>query len=299
MVTSPLRYRSDLQTARDRLAAFPSRAMALPQGRVEYLDDGQGPVVLLVHGIFGGHDAAVRLVAPSVLTGHRWIAPSRFGYLGTAMPVHPSVTLQADTHAALLSALGIDRAAVVAGSAGTTSALELALRHSDRVTGLVLLSSNAPGPHHDTDGIPQWLARHLWASDPLMWIARTYAARSISSLMGIPPDLPLTPADRARLEEELDSIFPVSRRVRGCLFDAYTGNKAINTLALEEVRVPTLIIHFRDDTGAPFAGAQTLAQRIPNARTLFLDHGGHLGLGDHPEVETTLHRFLHEVLTSS
>ncbi|HET8595112.1 MAG TPA: alpha/beta hydrolase [Intrasporangium sp.] len=72
--------------------------------------------------------------------------------------------------------------------------------------------------------------------------------------------------------------------------DAYPGSAP--------PRVPTLIIHFRDDTGAPFAGAQTLAQRIPHAETLFLDHGGHLGLGHHPEVETTLHRFLHEVVTS-
>lgn len=81
----------------------------------------------------------------------------------------------ADTHAALLHVRGIDRAAVLAGSAGTTSAVELAVRHPDRVAGLVLLSSSAPGPQHDTDAMPRWLARRLWALDPLMWAARTYA----------------------------------------------------------------------------------------------------------------------------
>jgi len=202
----------------------------------------------------------------------------------------------ADTHAALLHVRGIDRAAVLAGSAGTTSAVELAVRHPDRVAGLVLLSSSAPGPQHDTDAMPRWLARRLWALDPLMWAARTYATGSISSLMGVPPDLPLGPEDRARLEEELDSIFPVARRVRGCLFDAFTGNKAVNAIPLEEIRAPTLVIHFRDDTGAPFAGAQTLAHRIPYAQTLFLDHGGHLGLGEHPEVGATVRRFLGKVL---
>jgi pimeloyl-ACP methyl ester carboxylesterase len=296
MVTSPRRYRSDLRAAHERLAALPSRTAHLPAGTVDYLDDGEGPALLMVHGIFGGHDAALRLADPSDLAGRRRLAPSRFGYLGTVMPEQASVTLQADTHAALLDALAIDRAAVLAGSAGTTSALELAVRHPERVAGLVLLSSNAPGPHHDTDGIPEWLARRLWASDPLMWAVRTYASRSISSLMGVPPDLPLGPHDRARLEEELDSIFPVSRRVRGCLFDAFTGNKAINAIPLEEVRAPTLVIHFRDDTGAPFAGAQTLARRIPGAESLFLDHGGHLGLGEHPEVGTTLRVFLDKAL---
>lgn len=107
-------------------------------------------------------------------------------------------------------ALGIDRAAVLAGSAGTTSALELAVRHPDRVTRLVLLSSNAPGPQHDTDGIPEWLARRLWASGPVMWaVARM--PPGLTALMGIPPDLPLGRDDRSRLQEELDSIFPVSR----------------------------------------------------------------------------------------
>jgi pimeloyl-ACP methyl ester carboxylesterase len=296
MVTSPLRYRSDLRAAHDRLAALPGRTVSLPAGPVEYLDEGEGPAVLLVHGIFGGHDAALRLADPSVLAGRRRLAPSRFGYLGTAMPAQASVALQADTHAALLDAQGIDRAAVLAGSAGTTSALELAVRHPDRVAGLVLQSSNAPGPQHDTDAMPRWLARRLWASDALMWTARTYATRSVTSLMGIPPDLPLSPEDRARLEEELDSIFPASRRARGCLFDAFTGNKAINTIPLEQVHAPTLVVHFRDDTGAPFAGAQTLAHRIPQAQTLFLDHGGHLGLGEHPEVSTTLRNFLDTVL---
>jgi pimeloyl-ACP methyl ester carboxylesterase len=296
MVTSPLRYRSDLRTARERLAALPSRTVQLPSGPVEYLDQGHGPAILLVHGIFGGHDAALRLVDPGVLDCYRRVAPSRFGYLGTAMPEQASVLLQADTHAALLDALGVEWVVALAGSAGTTSALQLALRHPERVLALVLESSNAPGPQHDTDGMPRWVARRLWASDPLMWAARTYGERLITSLMGVPADLPLSRADRVRLDEELDALFPVSRRVQGALFDAFTGNKAINAVPLEQVRVPTLVIHFRDDSGAPFSAAETLARRIPGAQSLFLDHGGHLGLGEHPEVESTLRNFIGRVL---
>lgn len=295
MVTSPLRYRTDLAAARERLVALPSRTATLPAGPVEYLDQGGGPAVLLVHGIYGGHDAALRLAEPDVLAGYRRVAPSRFGYLGTPMPAQPSVALQADTHAALLDKLGVDRVVALAGSAGTTSALELALRHPERVAGLVLLSSNAPGPHHDKDAIPPWLARRLWASDPLMWAIRTYAPHFVTELMGVPRDLPLSRADRARLEEELDAIFPVSRRSQGVLFDAFTGNKAVNATPLEAVSAPTLVIHFRDDTAAPFAGAETLARRIPDAQTVFPDRGGHLGLGEHPEVARAIRAFLGRV----
>ena len=79
------------------------------------------------------------------------------------------------------------------------------------------------------------------------------------------------------------------------LFDAFTGNKSVNATPLEEVTAPTLVIHFRDDTAAPFAGAETLARRIPNAGTVFPDRGGHLGLGEHPEVAGAIRDFLGRV----
>ncbi|MFK5647926.1 alpha/beta fold hydrolase [Ornithinimicrobium sp. LYQ121] len=60
------------------------------------------------------------------------------------MPAQATVALQADTHAALLDAQGIDRAAVLAGSAGTTSALALAVRHPDRVAGLACSPPTRP-----------------------------------------------------------------------------------------------------------------------------------------------------------
>ena len=77
MMTSPLRYRIDHpDAARERLIALPSRTATLPAGSVEHLDQGEGPAVLLVHGIFGGHDAALRLAEPDVLAGYRRVAPS-------------------------------------------------------------------------------------------------------------------------------------------------------------------------------------------------------------------------------
>jgi len=79
------------------------------------------------------------------------------------------------------------------------------------------------------------------------------------------------------------------------LFDAFTGNKAVNATPLEAVSAPTLVIHFRDDTAAPFAGAETLARRIPDAQTVFPDRGGHLGLGEHPEVARAIRAFLGRV----
>lgn len=298
---NPLTFQRDLRAARRRLAGIRTSSVVTPAGRVEYVDKGAGFPLLLVHGIFQGHDAGLRLPPPEVLTGYRAVAPSRFGYLGTPMPAGASVQLQADTHEALLDALGIDRAVVYAASAGSTSALQLAIRHPDRVAGLVLQSANVPGPHHEKPLIPLAVARRLWSSELLMWLVRTYLTGFIvNSMMGIPKDLPLREEDRRRLEDELDGIFPVRERTEGALFDAYVGNKDINNdYELAAITAPALIVHFKDDGGPPYEGAVTLARQIPGARLVSGEHGGHLGLGEHPEIEESIRVFLAEVSGSS
>ena len=68
-------------------------------------------------------------------SGFRVIAPSRFGYFGSTLPTQRDPADQADAYALLLDHLGIDRAAIIAYSAGSASVLEFALRHPDRVVG--------------------------------------------------------------------------------------------------------------------------------------------------------------------
>ena len=293
---SPTHYRTDILTARRRLTALGPITLDTPLGRISYVDQGEGFPLLLVHGVFGGYDAGLRLIDAEVLAGYRCISPSRFGYPGTPMPSNATVQLQADAHAALLDVLGVDQAAVTAGSAGATSALQLAIRHPERVAALVLVSSNVPGPHHRREPFPRPLAQRVWGSNLLMWLVRTYLSTMIvNNMMGIPKDLPLTDADRARLDEELDSIFPVSERVQGAVFDGFTGNPDINTgYPLDTISAPTLLVHFKDDAGPPYAGAVALADAIPGARLLGIDHGGHLGLGSHPQVPREIAAFLRE-----
>ncbi len=56
---------------------------------------------------------------------------SRFGYLRTPMPADASAAAQTDAHMCLLDALGIRQAAIMGGSAGAPSALQMAIRHPD------------------------------------------------------------------------------------------------------------------------------------------------------------------------
>ena len=277
-----------LRVAGARIAALDQTALRTPDGVVRYVDLGAGAPVLLVHGIFGGADAALRQLAPLVPDGFRIIAPSRFGYLGSDLPAGASPARQADAFATLLDKLGIGKTAVVAASAGATSALQLAIRHPDRVSALVLVSPNGPGCQHDRPPMPSPVASALWGSERLMWLARRRFTARLLRTMGAPK----APgdADRDRVEAELDGIFPVTERVDGALFDAFVSNPDINHgYEFARVTAPTLVVHARDDALVPCWAAIALAQSVPGARLHVLeDGGGHLMLGDHPEVATEI-----------
>ena len=110
--------------------------------------------LLAVHGSGGGHDQGMAFAAGLASQGIRVIAMSRFGYLRTPMPIDASAAAQADAHVCLLDALGIRRTAIMGGSAGAPSALQLAIRHPDRVSALVLLVPLAYKPPTQTDSAP-------------------------------------------------------------------------------------------------------------------------------------------------
>jgi 2-hydroxy-6-oxonona-2,4-dienedioate hydrolase len=78
-------------------------------------------------------------------------------------------------------------------------------------------------------------------------------------------------------------ILPVSMRAAGLRDDTRLG-KRLQPSALESIRVPTLVISARDDGFGTYAAAQYTASRIPGARFVGFDNGGHLLVGHDAEV---------------
>src|SRR5688572_12093098 len=150
-------YLMDVERALDRVAQG-SRMAATVCGPIEYAEKGAGPAVLLVHGAGGGFDQGLEF-AELAERGLRLIAVSRFGYLRTPLPSDPSPEAQADMHACLLDALGVDRAAVVGVSAGAPSSMQFALRHPARTNALALLVPLAYSPNRSALGVYSLHAR--------------------------------------------------------------------------------------------------------------------------------------------
>jgi 2-hydroxy-6-oxonona-2,4-dienedioate hydrolase len=222
--------------------------------------------------------------------GMRVIAPSRFGYLGTPLPADASPPAQADAHACLLDALGIERAAVLGASACALSAMQLAIRHPQRVSSLVLLVPLAYRPAATTDTPPSPLAQRvllsLIGSDFMYWTAMHVARdQVIARVLATPTALVATasPAEQARVNAMIDSILPVSARADGLRNETKIAMH-LEPYALEAIRAPTLLISARDDGYGTYASAEYTASHITNAKFIGFEHGGHLWVGHDDEV---------------
>ena len=281
--------REELAAATTRLASVDRATFDAPFGAIEYaVAPGAGTPVLVSHGIFQGCDGAL-LAVRDILADRQVIAPSRFGYLGSTLPTGASPADQADAFAFLLDRLSIARADVLGISAGATAALAFASRHPQRVRRLIILSGNLPG---GTTAVvqPRW-AGTLYGDVP-MWLLRHATPGLMARLAGVPAGYARTAADDRFLSEFLDSMFPIAARTDGIAFDAFVSNDAVNTVPLEHLAAPTLLIHAADDPLASYDSAQQAATRIPDAELLTLDSGGHLGLGQTDRIRTAIDTFL-------
>ncbi|MCA9903849.1 MAG: alpha/beta fold hydrolase, partial [Anaerolineae bacterium] len=55
---------------------------------------------------------------------------------------------------------------------------------------------------------------------------------------------------------------------------------------LHEIRCPTLVLTGREDLVCPISLHEEMAQRIPNARLVIVEHCGHLSTLEQPEIVT-------------
>ena len=112
---------------------------------VVYRDVGDGPVLLLLHGI-AGSSRTWREVMPALAGDYRMIAPDLLGHGESAKPLGDySLGAYASGLRDLLGVLGVERATVVGHSLGGGVAMQLAYQHPEVCERLVLVDSGGLG----------------------------------------------------------------------------------------------------------------------------------------------------------
>jgi pimeloyl-ACP methyl ester carboxylesterase len=304
----------------DKLAALDSASEVAEtkRGEVEYLIRGEGPAVLVFHGTPGGYDQAVLLGSLFAQDEFDLVAPSRPGYLRTPLDSGQTPEQQADAMAALAETLGIPSMAVVASSSGAPAAIQFVLRHPDRVWALVLLSpvtrlaSETPLLRAElgrllSDRYPgdfsAWLAIEIAERDPRRVLLRIVEIENegTKAEQDAWTEYVLNNSDQLEWFQGLiGTLVPPSARAAGIRNDLQQLRTS-GEIPLEQIGVPTLIVHGRADKLVPISEVEEIASRIAGATLYPVEGAGHLvELGPRAtEVQTTILQFLRERSESS
>jgi pimeloyl-ACP methyl ester carboxylesterase len=262
------------------------RELTLHGHRVAYRQAGNGPVVVLIHGITSD-SRTWRRVMPYLARRFTVIAPDLTGHGGSDKPKGDySLGAHASALRDLLAALGHDRASFVGHSLGGGIAMQLSYQFPERCERLVLVDSGGLGR-----GVSMLLrAATLPGSElvlPLLAASRLLdAGRLAGGLLGrlglrAGTDIEeiarghATRADagaRAAFVQTLRSVVePGGQRVN-----------AANRLYLAE-RMPLLVMWGEHDSLIPVAHAHETHELLPASRLEVFPESGHFPQLDEPE----------------
>lgn len=275
-------------------------------GPIEYKKRGSGPVVICLHGAFGGYDASYLLGEDLVAKGFTVIAVSRSGYLRTPISIGESPEEQADAMIALMDTLGIDSAATLGFSAGTLTAFQMAVRHPGRIWACVMQGVGAlpqdfePGGTYDTlrgivadDDLVEPLDRVTWflydlAKDDIRLTADLLLDDDV--LESMPQSeidariryVKRTPQQSAFLRRFTYSMTPYSSRREGDYNDIKDDisidpwQSWVDQGILQATEVPVQIIQaVWDGSGNHQEAKDLIAPNIPNCELVSLQGCGH------------------------
>lgn len=123
------------------LPGFEARSATFRGVRLRYFTGGDGPPLVLVHGLGGAASNWVEL-APALARRHRVLVPDLPGHGGSApLPAAPTLSPFADAAARLAELEEMIPAALVGHSLGGLVALRLALLRPEAVNALVLAAA--------------------------------------------------------------------------------------------------------------------------------------------------------------
>ncbi len=276
-----------------------SKIMNTEKGTVEYVLQGEGPAVLIVHG---GHGSCYSEYQQQMLVdgGFSVLTPSRPGYGRTPIESGKTAGATADLFAALVKALGIERISVVGNSAGGPVALEFARKYPGVVDKLILEAAVVKPWFHKLT--PQYYGvkvlfrpgyqRKFW--DNLKVKLERNEEKVLRGNMKRFTKLPVNDVLRHLRPEDIGALKAdmVTANDSGYGFVHDVEHRAHH---IERIVCPTLIVHSRYDASVPFSHAEYACRKIQNSELYVAPTESHfiyLGPGSKEVLEKRV-AFLH------
>ena len=259
--------------------------------RIAYATTGQGPPIVFVLGwathIEGGIGSPLYDIGgllPMSSVHHLFVRYDGRGF-GLSDRNVTDFSLDARVHdiESVVDALKLDRFGVYAVSAGGPAAIAYVVRHPDRVTRLVLASTQASFA---------WLSpeRRERFEREIALFQTAWDTPSITNVF-----VEIVDPNANEFTRRVVGEFLRRSGSGAAIAGFFTAHLAIDeTEDAKRISVPTLVIHGRDDQAVGIEAGRTLAALIPNARFEIVD-GGHLeGTGATPETRAHILSFFDE-----
>jgi pimeloyl-ACP methyl ester carboxylesterase len=244
---------------------------------LHYVDEGEGPPVVFLHGAKGSVYDATLSVGPELARDHRVVAFDRpgSGYSGRAAARNGDPGVQAGLLRDAMSTLGIARPVLVAHSAGAPVALALALEHPAEVSAVVTLGGYV-FPARDPGRAPNRILVTPVVGALLRWTVLVPLGLLLSRVVvrhvfapGAPdsayahlaPGLALRPDRMACDARDLP--------------DVEAGLRAL-AARYGELSVPVVAVHGLADYVVSAAQAVRLCERVPGCDLVLLEETGHM-----------------------
>ncbi len=248
--------------------------------KLRYIEEGQGPAVLLLHGASLGSsaDVFIRNLGPLARAGLRAIAFDQPGFGLSDVPADLSAAYRRDSIPKFMDALDLKKAALVGHSQAGNPAVQLALKDPTRYSHVIVLGTGSLLPPQGGEGegneaaAQQRLERRMAAEEPTIEDTRKLLEATLFHHELITPD---------------ELALRHSRSV-GQNFEAFVArNKAAEAAPakepktplwqrLVELQMPLLLIFGREDRAHAAERAKLLKETYPQLNVHIMPSCKHL-----------------------
>jgi 2-hydroxy-6-oxonona-2,4-dienedioate hydrolase len=158
-----------------------------------------------------------------------------------------------------------------------------------------MISAKSQTPLPNTT-VQELVFESVFRSDYLFWLITEYARPFVLTMFGVSGEVQEQIPARSRqlASDVVDSMNPISLRNDGIYHDRKTLTELPgNGFRLEQITVPTLVVHAVDDGLQPYSHGENTATKVPDAKFVSYEEGGHLLLLQLDDVREKVAAFIH------
>ena len=269
------------RTARKVEQALPAsgRFIDVPGARLHVVERGQGPALVLIHGLGGQCCHFTYGVVDQLASHFRVIAVDRpgSGYSTRNADTSASLETQAKNIVALIDALQLERPFVVGHSLGGAVALALALNHPQRIAGLALIAPLTQMTENVSPVFKGLMIPQAWVRTLVAWTLATPATvlqgkKMLGLVFGPEP----VPADFATRGGGLLSLRPSQFIAASTDLQAAPDSMRALQTRYGELHMPVSVLYGRQDRILdPINNGEDFVAKISGAKLDMVD-GGHM-----------------------